>query len=410
MTEISRRTCMALAAAGVLSEAVGATTDHTRYSHPRGAGTAPDSLNGLAKAKGFGFGCALGTGYKGRPQVPSLTPFMSRPPTFYDPQMRALFLSQCGILVPDNELKWYTVRPDQQTFDFERADLLLDFAHQHHLAMRGHTLLWNRTKWMPEWVNNCDFGSRPATAAERMLREHIATVCRRYGKRIFSYDVINETIAPATGELEASPFTKVLGRDVVDICFHAAREAAPNAELVYNDYMNWSREGTAHRAGVLKLLERMKKNNVPVDVLGIQSHVGSDGLGGSTGLVGDADVVAWRKFLDEACQMGLGLAITEFDVDDRSVGGTIAERDQVVADNGKAYLDIILSYQQLRYVMAWGIVDKFSWLQNRSPRPDGLPKRCTPYDDNFQPKPLREAMAQAFAAAPARPAWMMKPA
>jgi endo-1,4-beta-xylanase len=152
----------------------------------------------------------------------------------------------------------------------------------------------------------------------------------------------------------------------------------------------------------------MKKNNVPVDVLGIQSHIGSDGSG--TGLLDDADQRAWRKFLDDVAQMGIDLAITEFDVDDRSISGTIAERDQAVADNGKAYLDLMLSYPQLRYVMAWGIVDKFSWLQNRAPRPDGLPKRCTPYDDDFRPKRLREAVAQSLAAAPSRRARVMKSA
>ncbi|MDR3527415.1 MAG: endo-1,4-beta-xylanase [Rhizomicrobium sp.] len=401
---------MTWAAASVLSEAFGEPTADSAHAQVSAAGSSPDSLNALAKARGLAFGSALGMGCKGQPQVPSLAPFLSRPPTYTDPQMRALFLSQCGILVPENELKLYTLRPDAKTFDFERADLLIEFCHQHSLAMRGHTLLWNRTKWIPEWINAYDFGSRPATTAERMLREHIGAVCRRYGNRVFSYDVINESIAPATGELEASPFTKVLGADVVDICFHAAREAAPNAELVYNDYMSWSRTGDVHRSGVLKILERMRKNNVPVDVLGIQSHVGSDGLGGSTGLLGDADLIAWRKFLDEVTKIGLGLAITEFDVDDQSVSGTIAERDQIVADNGKAYLDIMLSYRELRYVMAWGIVDKFSWLQRRAPRADGLPKRCTPYDDDFQSKPLRQAMVRSFSAAPFRPARIIKTA
>lgn len=406
MRKITRRSTMAwtMAAAGTLTGAFGATSDRQTPA----ANTV--SLDALAKAKGLAFGSALGTGYSGRTLLPSVAPFSTRAPSFADLQMRALFLTQCGILVPESELKWYAIRPDAKTFDFERADLLMDFAHQHGLPMRGHTLLWNRTKWMPAWVNTYDFGSRPATEAERMLREHISTVCRRYGDRIFSFDVINETIAPATGDLEASPFTKILGPDVVDICFHAAREAAPHAELVYNDYMNWSREGAVHRTGVLKLLERMKKNNVPVDVLGIQSHVGSDGIGGATGLVQDVDETGWRKFLDDVTQMGLDLIITEFDVDDRSISGTIAERDQAVADNGKAYLDLLLSYTQLRYVMAWGIVDKFSWLQSRAPRPDGLPKRCTAYDDDFRSKPLREAMAKAFSAAPARRARIMRPA
>jgi endo-1,4-beta-xylanase len=52
--------------------------------------------------------------------------------------------------------------------------------------------------------------------------------------------------------------------------------------------------------------------------------------------------------------------------------------------------------------MTWGLVDHHSWLQGRSPRPDGLPKRPTPYDSSYQPKPLREAIAAAFRAAPAR--------
>jgi endo-1,4-beta-xylanase len=52
--------------------------------------------------------------------------------------------------------------------------------------------------------------------------------------------------------------------------------------------------------------------------------------------------------------------------------------------------------------MAWGLVDKYSWLRNLSPRPDGLAKRPTLYDDDYQAKPLREAVAAALRAAPAR--------
>jgi endo-1,4-beta-xylanase len=65
----------------------------------------------------------------------------------------------------------------------------------------------------------------------------------------------------------------------------------------------------------------------------------------------------------------------------------------------------MLSYRQLRYVMAWGLVDKYSWLRDRLPRADGLPKRPLPYDDDYKPKPLRAAIADAFRAAPAR-AWL----
>jgi endo-1,4-beta-xylanase len=46
--------------------------------------------------------------------------------------------------------------------------------------------------------------------------------------------------------------------------------------------------------------------------------------------------------------------------------------------------------------------DRYSWLGGFDPRKDKLPKRGTPYDRHFRPKPLREAIAAAFAAAPPR--------
>jgi endo-1,4-beta-xylanase len=47
--------------------------------------------------------------------------------------------------------------------------------------------------------------------------------------------------------------------------------------------------------------------------------------------------------------------------------------------------------------------DSASWLQHFKPlREDGQPKRPCPYDANFSPKPLRDAIAASFAAAPAR--------
>ena len=56
----------------------------------------------------------------------------------------------------------------------------------------------------------------------------------------------------------------------------------------------------------------------------------------------------------------------------------------------------MLSYRQLGDVLAWGMTDNHSWLQERPARLDGKPKRCTPYDSNYRPKPLRAAMAASF--------------
>lgn len=137
--------------------------------------------------------------------------------------------------------------------------------------------------------------------------------------------------------------------------------------------------------------------------LGIQSHIR---------LLKDlpvADVVResegpWRRFLDEVVGMGYQLEITEFDVNDREAPDDIALRDRMVADYAKAYLDVMLSYRQLGDILAWGMVDRYSWLTDFDPRADKSIKRGTPYDAEFRPKPLREAIAAAFQNASTRTA------
>ena len=60
---------------------------------------------------------------------------------------------------------------------------------------------------------------------------------------------------------------------VIDLAFHTAREQLPTGELVYNDYMSWEPDHANHCNAVLRLLEGFRRRNVPVDALGIQSHI-----------------------------------------------------------------------------------------------------------------------------------------
>jgi endo-1,4-beta-xylanase len=373
MGGISRREWLGLASAAAFAGGAKAAPSH-------------QSLDGMAKAKGMaGFGsCIGGSGSR-------------TASSFNDDGVRGIHLRECGIVVPENELKWVALRPDPKEFNFYRADQIIDWAGQNGMKVRGHTLLWNRPEYMPEWLLNYDFGPRPATEAERLLREHITTVCRRYGTRIFTYDVVNETIDPETGSMRDSVFTRTLGDATIDIAFDAARQAAPEARLVYNDYMDWSAGSAQHRAGVLRLLERLKTNKVPVQVLGLQSHLAS-----GKNNFDAADQAEWRRFMDAAVALGLDLAVTEFDVEDQTMAADIATRDAQVADLARRYLDVVLSYRQLNYVMAWGMMDHYSWLQGRLLRADGRLKRGSPCDDNYQPKRLRTAIADAFGAAPMR--------
>ena len=98
------------------------------------------------------------------------------------------------MVVPENEMKWQTIRPGPETFDFTRMDQIAAYAQAKGLALRGHTLLWHRPQWFPDWLNTYDFGANPVQEAERLLTTHIRKVTDRYRGQITSYDVVNEEL------------------------------------------------------------------------------------------------------------------------------------------------------------------------------------------------------------------------
>ena len=380
---INRRQALTLSAAGLLAACESASRRAEALPTP--------SLHDLARAKGMRFGSAVGAGQPGTVTA-----------SFDDPRYREILAHECGVLVHENELKWYVLRPDASTFDYARADRIMDFATEHGMGVRGHTLVWHHPRWFPEWLETHDYGARPAAEAERLVVEHINAIVDRYGDRIDSWDVVNETVDENTGALRETALSRHLGhQEIIDLSFHTAREAAPNAQLVYNDYMSWEAGHEQHQAGVLRLLEGMKARGVPIDALGIQSHIGSGNSDNSVGF-DTAREDNWRRFMDEVTGMGLDIVISEFDVHDKNLPADIPSRDQAVAELARRYLDLMLSYPQTKDVLAWGMMDSYSWLQTHWVRPDGIAKRPTPYDAAYQPKALRQAIADAFIAAPAR--------
>jgi endo-1,4-beta-xylanase len=336
-------------------------------------------LDAIARGRGVRFGSCLGL--RG----------------FANDRNRALVAAQCGLITPENELKWQATRPSSDRYDFPGADRLIGWATAHGIGVRGHTLLWHREERFPDWVARHDFGPRPATEAARLVRDHVRTVAGRYAGTIRSFDVVNETVESDTGRLRETSLSRAMGgtEPLIDLAFHTAREAAPKAELVYNDYMSWEPGFEAHRAGVLRLLQGFRRRGTPVDALGIQSHIGA-GPEGVEAPFGGKQLQAWRAFIDAVRAMNYRLLVTEFDVDDRALPAPIAARDRQVARYAAEYCDLMLGYPELHTFVAWGLADPLSWLQEFRPRADGLAKRPDPYDDAYRPKPLRDALAQAF--------------
>jgi endo-1,4-beta-xylanase len=305
-----------------------------------------------------------------------------------DAEYATHFARECGMLVPENALKWGSVHPEPERFDFTQADFLADFAARNQMKLRGHTLVWH--KQLGPWFA----GAVTRENARHYLETHVRTVMGRFKGRMHSWDVVNEAIEPADGRadgLRKTLWLERLGPEYLDIAFTLAAEADPHALRVYNDYgLDYDTPaGAAKRAAVLQLLRGMIGRKVPVQGFGMQAHL-------SAGEQKDFRPEVLRRFLGEIAGLGLKILITELDVADQSLPADIAPRDSAVAAVYGSYLEAALAEPAVIAVLTWGLTDKYTWLASQKRRADGEPVRSLPLDRNYQRKPAWTAMAKAF--------------
>jgi endo-1,4-beta-xylanase len=311
-----------------------------------------------------------------------------------------LVRQEAGLVVAENEMKWQVMnRGGPGNDDFAPADTIAAFAATNNLVLRGHNLLWYyRT---PEWF----FDLPDRTAQERAVVEHIQQLAGRYRGRIHSWDVVNEPIEPKDGRpdgLRTAVFLETLGPEYLDLAYHTARDADPNAHLVVNEYDVEldAPEQEARRNALLRLLEGMRRSGTPVDAVGIQAHLAAAG-----GPPFSAPLL--RRFLADIASLGLTIQITELDVTDENVPADVTVRDNLVADAYRRFLDAALDEPAVKMVVTWGLSDRHSWIVRRETyqakwRTDDAPSRPLPFDAELEAKPAFDAIAGAFAHAPRR--------
>ena len=304
-----------------------------------------------------------------------------------DKEYTRAIVEQCSILVAENSMKWGPIHPFPDKFNFAAADKLMAFAAEHKMQVRGHNLCWHQAlpPWFAATVNKQN--------AEKILVQHIQTVAGRYAGKIHSWDVVNEAIKPKDGlrhGMRNSPWMQLLGPRYLDIAFHAAREADPHALLTYNDYgieydSPWC---DRRRDAVLALLHGMRKRGVPIDAVGVQSHLQAgtrNDFGGGL-----------KHFMKEAHKLNLQVFITELDVNDSQVNGNERDCEQAVAAVYKDYMDRMLQYPWMTAALTWGITNRYTWQNHQHPRRDGAQQVPLPLDANYQPTPAFFALRGAF--------------
>ncbi len=274
-----------------------------------------------------------------------------------DSQMAAFIAAEFNLFTPGREFGWGTVHPADDRYDFSGADWMVQFAQAHQLEVHGHCLCWN--DWNPKWLD----AALTSANAEGMLASHIETVMSRYRGRIPSWDVVNEPIRTGQGKqdgLSDGPWLRTLGPRYIELAFQVAAETDPHALRVLNlDTVEQDDgESERNRAASLALIECLLKERVPLQAIGLESHLtGKDPAKSKAGLA----------FMRQIKSMGLQLLVTELDVNDTAIAGEGDDRKKLDGQYYDDYIQEVLSVEPTMLIF-WTPTDKNNYWDSLAPR------------------------------------------
>ena len=311
----------------------------------------------------------------------------------------AIVKAQFNTISPENAMKWESIHPRPDQYDFSAGDRYVEFGQKNKMFIVGHTLVWHNQT--PKWVFQDDQGN-PLVHDELLLRmsNHIFTVVGRYRGKIGGWDVVNEAIDD-DGTLRESPWEKIIGPDYIVKAYQFAHEADPKAQLYYNDY---SLENAAKREGAIALVRKLQAAGIPIAGVGLQGHYKMDWP--TTNQV-DETIRAFSK-------LGVKVMITELDMDvlppatrsqaaevSMNVGlraelnpytnGLPADVEQAEAER---YADLfkvfVANRDHIIRVTFWGVTDGNSW-ENHWPVKDRMAYPLL-FDRSCKPRPAFDAV------------------
>lgn len=178
-----------------------------------------------------------------------------------------LITSQFNALTAENDMKWMYIHPEENTFNFEQADKLVELAQANDMFVVGHTLVWHSQ--LAPWVFKTDNGDTIDNAElTSRIKNHIFNIVGKYKGKIDAWDVVNEALNE-DGSYRKSPFFEIGGEAFIENAFRFAHAADPQAELYYNDY---NLINTEKRDGAIRIVNNLKSKGIQIDGIGVQAH------------------------------------------------------------------------------------------------------------------------------------------
>jgi endo-1,4-beta-xylanase len=315
------------------------------------------------------------------------------PNRLLDPDYASALSTNFNMLEGENAMKWDSIHPSQNAYNFGPGDHLVGFAQDHQMQVRGHNLCWHSQ--VPAWAKTIAQTATPDAVA-KLLQDHIATVVDHYKGQVFAWDVVNEAVSDsATGkgtDLRDSiwynqPGIGMTGTGYIEQAFRWAHAADPKALLFYNDY---SIEGPGPKfQAVYNMVKDFVARGVPIHGVGLQMHLTLGGFPSTVGLT---------QNIQQLTALGLQVHITEMDVRlklDANGNATAADLD-AQAQTYQRILTVCLQNPGCTAFQTWGFTDKYSWIPGFYP---GF-GAALPFDASYQPKPAVSAMIKALQTVP----------
>jgi len=277
------------------------------------------------------------------------------------------------------------VEPAPGQFNFRGMDQDMRFAREHQMKLFGASLIYRAGAVAPAWLapsRTGDWG-RPKDEYAKILREWIQTVVRHGGDSYYCWEVVNEPLSNPN-----QPWQAVFGRDeYIGKAFRYAREANPNVALELNETFGQAGVDRAKTDEFFDLVQRLKSQGVPIDVVGTEMHLEAQQLRPTY-------LDELRYFLGRARAAGVQVYITEMDL----YQGPPGAFPDPMEHQRKIYHDVLatcLADSNCKGFTTWGVSDARSWLTQkvRDPHADAKPLL---FDDQYQKKPAYFGLLQAL--------------
>ncbi len=260
---------------------------------------------------------------------------------------------QFNSITCENEMKYSSIAPEEERFNFGIADDIMEFARDNQMAVRGHTFVWHNQT--PEWV----FRDADRNQLLQRIRNHMIALGGRYNKEVFAWDVVNEAIEDKADEvLRRSKWFEILGESFMDDIFLMAKEILPDKELYYNDY---NETNPIKRQKIYNTIKNMRERGIPVDGIGMQCHHN----------IYEPSADELKRAIELYAELGVKLHITEMDVslfefnDHGSIAGPTAELIEKQASVYEKSFKIFREYKEhIDCVTIWGVADDATWLDH----------------------------------------------